>query len=271
MVTVLCSAVALGAAGAASASAAVTYVPNCGNTGYLDFKPSYWSAGCTGGSPMIMPIRWTVWNGRAARATGTAQLREPCGNQPCYTAGMYHADGKLRLSAPRTCTDDDTGQTRRYFSRARWSIRYRSHNPFGRRPGWHSMTFSVIGDSCTARRERSGRPVTTSISHCCRSLIAAAAATAMLLAVTGPAAGSPISATQVKHCGEKTWVGSGGGYAMIIQDLRVRGVTCSTGLRVAGRAADGHPLSGWNCRGSLRVRCTRGNRVVTYVPGGDAG
>lgn len=129
-----------------AASADVTYAANCGVTGYLEYKPDYWSAGCTGGSPTIRPIHWRVWKGSAATSGGTALLREPCGDQPCYKAGVYRAKGKLGLSRPRTCVSDD-GETYRYFSRARWSIRYRPGNPFHERPGWRSLTFKVPADS----------------------------------------------------------------------------------------------------------------------------
>lgn len=131
---------------AASAAGAVTYVANCDVAGYLAYKPDYWSAGCTGGSPRIQPIRWRTWGSGLAIATGTAQLRGPCGDQPCYKADMYRAEGKLRLSRPRTCTSD-AGATLRYFSRARWSIRYRKGNPFGEKPGWRTTTFTVPSNS----------------------------------------------------------------------------------------------------------------------------
>jgi hypothetical protein len=66
-------------------------------------------------------------------------------------------------------------------------------------------------------------------------------------AVTTAAGGA--SAGHTRRCGEKTWAGSGGGYATIIQDLRVLGVTCARGLRIAGHSLDGHPpaagTAGW--------------------------
>jgi len=131
-----------------SVSAAKTYAANCGITGYLEFKPAEWSAGCTGGSPLIKVSHWR-WGAYSASARGTSGWRKPCGNRPCSQSGEYYGRGRLRLTRPRTC-ETDGGVHTRYFSRARWSMLFRPGNPFGRRPGWHAMTFDVPAASSCA-------------------------------------------------------------------------------------------------------------------------
>ena len=134
-------AVALTCAVPAIAGAQVTYVPNCGNTSYLEFKPRYWSSGCTGGSLNMSPLHWRRWGGDSARARGTAELRESCAGEDGF-CGTYKAHARLRLSAPRLCHDRD-GRARRYFSLARFSVRYRAGNPFGYRAGWRAYRVEV--------------------------------------------------------------------------------------------------------------------------------
>ncbi|MEA2219051.1 MAG: hypothetical protein QOJ35_1677 [Solirubrobacteraceae bacterium] len=78
----------------------------------------------------------------------------------------------------------------------------------------------------------------------------------------------------LRRCGEKTYSDGGPGYAVIVQDLRVRGVTCQAGLIVAGKAAISageHVPTGWRCTTMSRVVCSRGHDRVTFTPGGDAG
>jgi hypothetical protein len=48
----------LGGANAGAADAR-TYVPNCGNTSYLAFRPDNWSAGCMAGSFNMPTVRWS--------------------------------------------------------------------------------------------------------------------------------------------------------------------------------------------------------------------
>src|SRR4051794_13883525 len=56
----------LAAAPGKASAAARTYVANCGTASYLDYRPAYWSAGCTAGSGSIKPIRWRSWGARIA-------------------------------------------------------------------------------------------------------------------------------------------------------------------------------------------------------------
>jgi hypothetical protein len=135
---------------AAPAQATATFVPNCGVTSYLDHKPTFWSAGCTGGSPNMYHAHWWTWGTSSARATGSARLRRPCGNRPCSEAGIYTTLAKLLLTRPALCVDDE-GNSRRYFSRARFTVLYRGGNPFGIRPGWTSSYFSVPKDRGTCQ------------------------------------------------------------------------------------------------------------------------
>jgi hypothetical protein len=101
---------------------------------------------------------------------------------------------------------------------------------------------------------------------------AKAVALAVALMTTGASAAGGAPTGHTRRCGEKTWAGSGGGYATAIQDLRVRGVTCARGLRIAGHSLDGHPPAGWHCRLAAHpIRCVSQRRLVTFVNGGDAG
>ena len=136
--------------GSAVAASGRTYVPNCGNTSYLRYKPGFWSSGCTAGSLNMPTVRWSGWGGRAARGSGTAALREPCSPESCAEAGTYEAKARLALSRPRTCRDR-RGRSHRYFSRARLTVRYRAGNPFRERPGWRSHLVTVKPADGTCR------------------------------------------------------------------------------------------------------------------------
>ncbi|HYI38185.1 MAG TPA: hypothetical protein VEX39_16385 [Thermoleophilaceae bacterium] len=119
-----------------SAASARTYVPNCGTTYYLDFKPSYWSGGCTGGALNVNKLRWRHYGNRTAKATGQAALRRPCGTNPtCPEAGLYRASARLYMSRPSSCRNGEAGGAR-FFSRITVRVRYRADNPFGYRAGW---------------------------------------------------------------------------------------------------------------------------------------
>ena len=139
------TAIAISATALPSSAAAArhTFVANCNNTYYLDFKPHYWSAGCTGGSYNLRRMHWTHWGKRVARGHGQATLRKPCGTNPtCPEAGIYKAKARLRLRRPRRCTSGPAAG-KRFFSRVRLRIRYRRGNPFGIRPGWHTYRFKI--------------------------------------------------------------------------------------------------------------------------------
>jgi len=70
----------------------------------------------------------------------------------------------------------------------------------------------------------------------------------------------------VTRCGERTYSDGGPGFAAIIQDLRVSGVTCDEGLVIAGTTP-----AGWHCTTATPVVCSQGGKRVSFVPGGDAG
>src|ERR1044072_8471842 len=96
-------------------------------------------------------------------------------------------------------------------------------------------------------------------AHITAALMAPALAVAVVAVGPPIAAGSP--ARHTKPCGEKVWSGAGKGPATIIQDLRVRGVSCARGLRVAGHGLEGHPPAGWRCHLSATpIRCAAGRR-----------
>ncbi|HKG04766.1 MAG TPA: hypothetical protein VKB03_16460 [Conexibacter sp.] len=125
---------------AGGTAVARTYVPNCGTTYYLEYKPAYWSAGCTGGSPTMPTATWRRWGSHVARGTGTAQLRGPC-RASCVDAKVYESSGRLSLYGTRRCVDG-RGRRQLYFSRARFSVYFRAHNLFGYPKGWR--TFPVF-------------------------------------------------------------------------------------------------------------------------------
>jgi hypothetical protein len=134
---------------AQASQAGRTYVPNCGNTSYLDYKPHGWSSGCTAGSLNMVRARWSWWGRKSARGTGTAVLRGPC-ERTCADATTYRAATKLGLSGPRFC-HDDWGKSHRYFSRARFSVLYGTPNPWGFRAGWRAERVTLPADQglCT--------------------------------------------------------------------------------------------------------------------------
>jgi hypothetical protein len=128
---------------AANAAGSRTYVANCANTYYLDFKPSYWSNGCTGGALNVERVRWTQYGRRTARATGRAALRLPCGTNPtCPEAGAYKTAATLLMSRPRRCSTGKAADAR-FFSRVRLRIRYRAGNPFDEPAGWKTYRFNI--------------------------------------------------------------------------------------------------------------------------------
>lgn len=132
-------------------AAARTYVPNCGNAYYLEFKPDYWSAGCTGGSANVIDVSWTKWGKHTARGAGTAQLRGPC-DPSCPEAEHYEGRAKLRLFRTRSCRE---GRKKRlYFSRVRLAVYYEADNLFGYPEGWRTGTYKVdaYGGRCGLSR-----------------------------------------------------------------------------------------------------------------------
>ena len=148
---VLFSICALGLTAMAEAAPAhaSTYVANCGITGYLEIRPDYWSGGCTGGALNINKLHWLSYRTNSATARGRADLRMPCGNNPCYKAGTYSAPARLRLSTPRSCEAGDASGER-YFSRVRVRVKMRAGNPFGYRAGWKVWRVPVpAGGECS--------------------------------------------------------------------------------------------------------------------------
>jgi hypothetical protein len=75
-------------------------------------------------------------------------------------------------------------------------------------------------------------------------------------------------------CSRETTVEpSTGGYAIIIDNLRVSRISCAAGLKVAGRdAGRGRSPGGWNCSTRFpTTTCRRGQQRVQFSLGGDAG
>jgi hypothetical protein len=122
-----------------------TYVPNCGNTSFLEVRPRYWSNGCTGGSANMRSVTWHGWGWSTATGAGTAALRGPC-DPDCTKAVLYRAPGRVRLDRPRQCNDQ--GAILRYFARARFEVLMRVRNPFGYPPGWHQTSYKAVEGSC---------------------------------------------------------------------------------------------------------------------------
>jgi hypothetical protein len=133
---------------AAGAAAERIYVANCGNTSYLEFRPTYWSSGCTGGSLNVRPVRWRWWGVRSARGSGTAELRFLCPKRRAWCT--YRARARLRLSRPKQCRAKD-GRRHWYFSVGRESVLFRAGNPLRLRAGWHTQRTTVQADQglCT--------------------------------------------------------------------------------------------------------------------------
>lgn len=71
----------------------------------------------------------------------------PCGDQPCYMAGVYKAKARLRMSAPRTCSEGEAAGER-YFTRVRLRIRFRAGNPFGYRSRWKVYRLRIDDIPC---------------------------------------------------------------------------------------------------------------------------
>lgn len=117
---------------------------NCGTVGFLSYKPRYWSAGCTAGSPEVAPAKWTLWTRRNARAVGKAGVQNcvPSCAEPSLRA-RYRS--KVKLYRPKHCA---SGLNRLYFSRARYAVHYPSGNPFGKAPGWHDDRLRIYNGDC---------------------------------------------------------------------------------------------------------------------------
>jgi hypothetical protein len=140
-----------GTAGAKS----TTLVANCGNVGFLFFKPSYWSAGCTAGSPLIKRLDWESYSANKAAATGIAPVQD-CGCAEPTAVARYPA--RLALTAPRRC---GSNPRLRYFSEAELTVSYPEGNPFGVRAGEHATRSHVAAGRCDfAPLRLSGGPTT---------------------------------------------------------------------------------------------------------------
>jgi hypothetical protein len=124
-----------------SAVTHITYVPNCGNTNFLEFKQREWSNGCTAGSANVQGITWRLWNEHVATGSGTAGLRGGCHPDCSEKDAYYKAKAKLRLYRPQPCSDQ--GVTLQYFTRAHWKAYLRPGNPFDRPAGWWKVIYKA--------------------------------------------------------------------------------------------------------------------------------
>src|ERR1700761_9426278 len=93
-------AVAVLASPAGAIARGQTFVANCGNTGFLEVEPEYWSAGCTAGAAYVKPLRWVRYGRRRALARGTAIVQN-CGCSEPTDVGRYPA--MLAFTHPRRC------------------------------------------------------------------------------------------------------------------------------------------------------------------------
>jgi hypothetical protein len=118
------------------------FVPNCGSTWYLEYQPSLWSQGCTGGSLNVTRLSWRSYAAGGARALGQAALRKPCGAAPCSQAGIYTTSARVLASRPLRCPGG-TLRGSRYFSQIQVDVLYRDDNPFGIAAGWQRTTFVI--------------------------------------------------------------------------------------------------------------------------------
>jgi|GEM_PF-3206039 len=145
-------AVGLAVSGAMPAAAQRSVlVANCGSLGYLSYKPDYWSAGCTSGSPTIEAIEWVRYGGHRAFGTGTALVQD-CGCYDPTDTARYPA--RIVLTKPRRCR---TGRSGWYFSKARLTVTYPEGNPFGEPAGDQSSNWHVPGGPCEFAPQRAGR------------------------------------------------------------------------------------------------------------------
>jgi hypothetical protein len=138
----LAAVIALGAAAAPAGAAPTTYAANCGQTGYLDYKPSSWSNGCTGGAFNAEKAHWRTWSSTSARASARMALRDPLCRPTCPAAKTFNYRARITLSRPRTCHGED-GEPLRFFSRVSVRVLWTSGNPFHERPGWHTSRFHI--------------------------------------------------------------------------------------------------------------------------------
>jgi heat shock protein HslJ len=120
------------------------YEANCGNNSYLEYKPSDWSSGCTGGSAKVRHINWRFWGSDGAQGEGRALVVD-C-DPTCATGTLYRTRGKIELSGVKTCRRG--GRTYRYFARAEHSIYVRADNPLGRPAGWETGTYKAVDGMC---------------------------------------------------------------------------------------------------------------------------
>jgi heat shock protein HslJ len=127
-----------------SQNAGQVYEANCGNNSYLEYKPSDWSSGCTGGSANVRHINWRSWRHDRAQGEGRAFVVD-C-DPTCATGTLYRTRGKIELSGVKTCRRG--GRLHRYFARAEHSIYLRADNPLGRPAGWETGTYGAIDGMC---------------------------------------------------------------------------------------------------------------------------
>ena len=132
--------------GGATASAR-TYVASCSNTSFLEFKPDYWSSGCTGGSVNVQPVTWSRWSARSAKGRGVV-LANDC-DPSCAGGSIYRYRTTVRLYHPRTCHGNGR---HRYFSKSRLNVTFRRGNPYGYPAGQKILRFPVYGGTCSVTR-----------------------------------------------------------------------------------------------------------------------
>lgn len=109
-----------------------------------------------------------------------------------------------------------------------------------------------------------------------RSAVVLAVAALAGAAVMPSSGSTSTSAARVVACGKdgKTYLtpNPSGGYALVLYKLRVRGLTCRTGGKIAGRQITGRSTTPWRCTvaASSRVTCRKGQRLVRYTADGSA-
>jgi len=102
-----------------------------------------------------------------------------------------------------------------------------------------------------------------------RSLLAASTVV-LALTVVGTLPGTALA---TKRCPETVVKNDGGGYGLIVSQLKVSGIPCRTGAQVAYGFWNKRNMHGWRCRTSSQPRtlCHRGSKRASFVFGGDAG
>lgn len=142
---------AVSASAAPAAKTPVPLLPACSVLD-LEYQPTRWSPGCTGGSPLLGDLRWSGWGTATATAQGNVALND-C-EPSCAEGTSYTYPAQMTVYRVKRCRK--AGRSHLQYTRVALSWLYPEDNPFDQPPGWQPFGLNplkVRSSDCRRRDE----------------------------------------------------------------------------------------------------------------------